>query len=169
MEAPDERQINTVTQQATQENSEKPKPTCHHCIKPNHYRNQCRQFKREKKQARNNANNADKTNYKSSGQTKSNSNNKITNNTNANNSYNQKDRRPRSDYHPVTPVVKGTIPPRNVTLERRLRTDRRPGTDDRNDKTKPNRDTPKASQMGMFKLQPKLQARNATDSLRSCI
>ena len=31
LKAPDEQQINTVTQQATQKNSEKPKPTCHHC------------------------------------------------------------------------------------------------------------------------------------------
>ena len=44
LEAPDELQINTVTQQATQQNSEKPKPTCHYCKKSDHYRNQCRQF-----------------------------------------------------------------------------------------------------------------------------
>ena len=33
LEAPDEMQINTVTQQASQQNSEKSKPTCHHCKK----------------------------------------------------------------------------------------------------------------------------------------
>ena len=33
LEAPDEVQTNTVTQQASQQNSEKPKPTCHHCKK----------------------------------------------------------------------------------------------------------------------------------------
>ena len=42
LEAPDQLQINTVTQQTTQENPEKPKPTCHHCKTPGHYRNQCR-------------------------------------------------------------------------------------------------------------------------------
>ena len=31
LEAPDEMPINTVTQQAPQQNSNKPKPTCHHC------------------------------------------------------------------------------------------------------------------------------------------
>ena len=31
LEAPDETQINTVTQQASQQISEKSKPTCHHC------------------------------------------------------------------------------------------------------------------------------------------
>ena len=36
LEAPDEYQINTVTQQATKPNPEKPKPTCHHCNKPSH-------------------------------------------------------------------------------------------------------------------------------------
>ena len=56
LKVPDELQINTVTQQATQQNSEKPKPTCHHCKKPGHYRNQCRQLKREKDPARNNTN-----------------------------------------------------------------------------------------------------------------
>ena len=62
LEAPDEIQINTVTQQSAQKNSEKPKPTCHHCKRPDHYRNQCRQLKREKNQARNNTNDADKSN-----------------------------------------------------------------------------------------------------------
>ena len=42
LEAPDETPINTVTQQAPQQNSNKHKPTCHHCKKPSHYQNQCR-------------------------------------------------------------------------------------------------------------------------------
>ena len=48
LEAPDEVPINTVTKQAPQQNSNKPRPTCHHCKKPGHYQNQCRQLKREK-------------------------------------------------------------------------------------------------------------------------
>ena len=54
LEAPDEMPINTVTQQAPQQNSNKPRPTCHHCKKPGHYQNQCRQLEREKNQTRNN-------------------------------------------------------------------------------------------------------------------
>ena len=42
LEAPDEMQLNTVTQQAPQQNSNKPRPTCHHCKKSGHYQNQCR-------------------------------------------------------------------------------------------------------------------------------
>ena len=45
LEAPNELQKNSLTQQATQQNSETSKPTCHHCKKPGHYRNQCRRLK----------------------------------------------------------------------------------------------------------------------------
>ena len=69
---------NTVTQQATQQNSETPKPTYHHCKKPGHCRNQCRQLKGEKDQARNNTNNADNKNKNNgSGHANSNSNKKF--------------------------------------------------------------------------------------------
>ena len=37
LEAPDEVQTNTVTQQITPQNPVKPKTTCHHCKKPGHY------------------------------------------------------------------------------------------------------------------------------------
>ena len=79
LEAPDEMPINTVTQQAPQQNSNKPRPTCHHCKKPVHYQNQCRQLKRVKDQARNITNSANNNNE--SAQTNSNPNNKIANNT----------------------------------------------------------------------------------------
>ena len=65
LEAPGELQINTLTQHATQQNSEKPEPTCHYCKKLGqlgHYQNQCRQPKREKNQARNITNKADNNN-----------------------------------------------------------------------------------------------------------
>ena len=61
-EAPDEMPINTVTQQAPQQNSKKPKPTCYHCKKPSHYQKQCRQLKREKDETRNNTNSANNNN-----------------------------------------------------------------------------------------------------------
>ena len=98
-QAPDELQNNTVTQQTTQQKSEKSKPLCHHCRKPGHYQNQCRQLKRGKDQARKNTNSADNKNKNNGGcQTNSNSNNKASNNTNANNTIYKKDRGHRPVY-----------------------------------------------------------------------
>ena len=101
LEAPDEMQINTVTQQASQQNSEKSKLTCHHCKKPGHNRNQCRQLKREKDQIRNNTNSAEKNNNNNgSAQTNSNPNKKVSNKINANNTINQRDRGSRHVFPP---------------------------------------------------------------------
>ena len=88
LEAPDEMPINTATQQSPQQNSNKPKPTCHHCKRPGHNQNQCRQLKRETDQTRNNMNSANSN--KGSVQTNSNPNNKVANKTKANNINNQR-------------------------------------------------------------------------------
>ena len=99
LEAPDEMPINTVTQQAPQQNSIKPRPTCRHCKKPGHYQNQCRQLKREKHQTRKNTNSANKNN--GSAQTNSNpNNNKVGNNTKGSNTNNQRDRKSRPVFPP---------------------------------------------------------------------
>ena len=101
LEAPDEMQLNSVMQQDTQQNSEKPKPTCHHCKKPGHYRNQCRQLKREKDQAQNNTDSAT-TNKNNNGgaQTNSNPNHKVPVANKANNANNQRDRKTRPVFPP---------------------------------------------------------------------
>ena len=101
LEAPDEMQINTVMQQDTRQNSEKPKPTCHHCIKPGHYRNQCRQLKRGKDQAQNNTDSAT-TNKNNNGstQTNSNPNHKVPVANKANNENNQRERKTRPVFPP---------------------------------------------------------------------
>ena len=39
LEAPDVLQINTVSQPPTNTNADRPKPMCHHCKQPGHYRN----------------------------------------------------------------------------------------------------------------------------------
>ena len=98
LEAPDEMPINTVRQQAPQQNSEKPKPTCHHCQKPCYYENQCLQLKREKDQKRTNTNSA--SNNSGSAQTNSNPDNTVSNNTKANNTNNQRDRSSRPGFPP---------------------------------------------------------------------
>ena len=100
LEAPDEMPIDTVTQQAPQQISSKPRPTCHHCKKPGHYQNQCRQLKRDKDQTRNNTNSANNNNN-GSAQTNSNpNNNKVANNTKGSNINNQRDRRSRPVFPP---------------------------------------------------------------------
>ena len=96
LEAPDGMQLNTVMQQDTQQNSQKPKPTCHHCKNPGHYRNQCRQLKRGKDQVQNNTDNAvNNKNNNGSAQTNSNPNNKVPVVNKANDTNNQRDRKPR--------------------------------------------------------------------------
>ena len=151
LEAPDEVQLDTVTQQ----NSEKPKPTCHHCKKLSHCRNQCRQLKREKDQTRNNTKSADNNN--GGGQTNSNSsNNKLSNNTNANNTNNQKDRRPGLVSSPCETCGRTNHSTEKCYLGANAGTDHHPGIDDRKDNTNSNRELLKETQMGMSELEPKL-------------
>ena len=47
LEAPDELQINTVSQNTVNANADRTKPTCHYCKKPGHYKNQCRLLKKQ--------------------------------------------------------------------------------------------------------------------------
>ena len=100
LEAPDEMPINTVKQQAPQQNANKPRPTCHHCKKPGHYQNQCRQLKREKDQERNNTNFAHNNNGSAQTNSNPNNNNKAANNTKGSNINNQRDRRARPVFPP---------------------------------------------------------------------
>ena len=93
LEAPDEMPINTVTQQAPQQNSKKLKPTWHHCKRPGDYQNQWRQLKRKKDQTRNKMNSANNNN--GSAQTNCNPKIKVSYNTKANNIKNQRNRRSR--------------------------------------------------------------------------
>ena len=100
LQAPDELQINTVTQQAAHQNPEKPRPTCHHCKQPSQYWHRCRQFKREKDPAQNIKNNVGNNINNNGGQINSTSNNQNPNNTNENNTIIRKHRRPRPVYPP---------------------------------------------------------------------
>ena len=56
LEAPDELQLNTVSQKAANTNANRPKLTCHHCKKPELYGNQCRWLKRQQKETGNTQN-----------------------------------------------------------------------------------------------------------------
>ena len=57
LETPDELQINTMSHNTANANADRPKPTCHHCEKLGHYRNQCRLLTKQREQTENNQNN----------------------------------------------------------------------------------------------------------------
>ena len=98
LEALDELQINTVSQQPTKTNADRPKPTCHRCKKPKHQRNQCRLLIKQREQTE------DTQNYpvnRNSGATNSNSNSNVINNNNKNNNHknsNRADEKPKAVY-----------------------------------------------------------------------
>ena len=83
LEAPDELPINNVSQQPTNTSADRPNPTCHHCKKPGHYRNQCRFLKTQREQTENIQNNPGN---KNSAAKSSNPNSNVNNNNNNKNS-----------------------------------------------------------------------------------
>ena len=95
LEAPDELPINKVSQQPTNTNADRPRPTCHHCKNPGHYRNQCRLLKKEREQPGNNQNNPGN---KNSDTNTSNPNSNANNNNNGNS--NRAELKPRTVYSP---------------------------------------------------------------------
>ena len=96
LEAPDELPINKVSQQPTNTNADRPKPTCHLCKKPGHYRNQCRLLKKQREQTENDQNNPGN---KNSAANNSNPNGNVNNNNNKKNS-NKAERKPKTVYPP---------------------------------------------------------------------
>ena len=96
LEAPDELPINNVSQQPTNTNADRPKPTCHHCKKPGHYRNQCRLLKKQRETTENNQNNPGN---KNSDANISNPNSNAKNNNN-NRNNNRAERKPKTVYPP---------------------------------------------------------------------
>ena len=101
LEAPNEVQINTMTQKITKLNPETPKPTSHHCKKPGHYRNQCRQIKKKRNRNDTNKSRAGNNNSKksNSGQTNSNTHHKKTvSKGNANSANKRRHRKLRTLY-----------------------------------------------------------------------
>ena len=157
LETPDELQINTVTQQATQQNPEKPEPTCHHC------KNQVT-IKISAVNSSKQRTTPETTRIVLTIPTKTMVVVKQT--------LTPTIKSPtiptqtvwiikKTGYlhlstHLVRPVAKWTTPQRNVTLEQTQLTDRLLGIDGRKDKTKSNREMLKATQTEKSKLQPEL-------------
>ena len=99
LEAPDELPINNVSQQPTNTNADRPKPTCHHCKKPGHYRNYCHLLKKQREQTEGAQNNpGNKNSGANTSNSTSNVNNNIYNNNNKNS--NRAERKPKTVYPP---------------------------------------------------------------------
>ena len=102
-------------------------------------------------------------------QTLNSNNKKLSNNTSANNTNNQKNRRPRPVYPLCETCGRSNHSTEKCYLGANGANRPLPRINERKDKTKLNREMLKATQMGISKLQPKVQTRNATSLLRSCI
>ena len=152
LEAPDEMPMNTVTQQPPQQNSNKSRPTCHHCKNTCHCQNQWRQLKREKDQRRNNTNSAISNN--GSAQTSSHpNNNKVANNTKGNNIKNHRDRKSRPVFPPCETCGRNNHSTEKCYLGANAAN--RPPPRNRRPEGQ-NRIMLKATQTAMSKMQPKL-------------
>ena len=91
LEAPDELQINTVSQNTVNANADRTKPTCHYCKKPGHYKNQCRLLKKQREQTDDNQNNPGN---KNSDAKTSNPNGNVNNPNNSNRNSNRAETKP---------------------------------------------------------------------------
>ena len=97
LEAPDEQQINIVAHITVHANAGKPKPTCHHCKKPGHYRNHCRFLEKQREQTENIQN---IPGNKNSDANTSNPNGNVNNPNNNKRNSNRAERKPKTVYPP---------------------------------------------------------------------
>ena len=169
LEAPDDLQKNTVSHNTANANADRPKPTCHHCKKPGHYRNQCRLLKKQREQTENSQNvpgNKNSDASTSNPNSNTNKNNIINNNKNSNRAV----RKLKTVYPPCE--TRGKT---NRSTEKFYSganamqpKDRHPGTEDRNGKIRSNKEPTKMTRLKLLRLQPEISTEKATSSLRSC-
>ena len=152
LEAPDELPMNNLSQQPTNTNADRPKPTCHHCKKPAHYRNQCRLLKKQREQTDKNQNNPGN---KNSAANTSNPNSNISNNNNNKNS-NRAERKPKTNYSPCETCGKTNHSTEKCYFGPMQPINRLPGIEDRKDKISYQREPIKVNIMKLLKLQPKI-------------
>ena len=152
LEAPDELPINNVSQQPTNTNADRPKPTCHHCKKPGYYRNQCRLLKKQRETNENNQNNPGKKTVTPTPLTRT---VMLTTITILETITELKESR-KLFTHPLRHVEKQTTPQRNVILEPMQPIDRLPGTEDRKDRTRSQKEPTKMTLMKLLRLQPEI-------------
>ena len=153
LKAPDELPINNVSQQPTNTIAGRPKPTCQHCKKPGHYRNQCRLLEKQREKTENDQNIlGNKNSATNISNPKANANN---NNNNKNN--NKADRKPKTVYPPCETCGKTNHSTEkcyfganaaNRTPPRHRR--------DRRDRIRPQKEPTKMTLMRLPRLQPKI-------------
>ena len=132
-------------------NADRPKPTCHHCNKPGHYRNQRRLVKKQREQTETSQNNPGN---KNSDAKTSNPNSNVNNHNNNKNS-DRAAKKPKNVYPPWKQVARQTIPQRNATTEPMQPIDRLPGKEDRKDKIRSRKEPIKITRVKLLRLQPK--------------
>ena len=106
LEAPDELQINTVSQQPLNTTADRPKPTCHDCKKPGHYRNQCRLLEKQREQTESNQNNPVTKNSEAKNSNVNSNVNMIDSNNNNNKNSKRAEKSRRNFTQPVTDMEK---------------------------------------------------------------
>ena len=151
MEAPDELQINTVNQQPTNTNADRPKPTCHHCKKPGQHKSRCRLLKNQREQTQDTQNNPGNENTGAKALIQKATSTIITTTTTTKTIKEPRESR-KLFSHPVKYVEKQTTPQRNATLEPTQPIDRLPGTEDSKERIRSQREPIKVTLMKLLKL-----------------
>ena len=98
VEAPDELQIKTVSHNTANTNADDPKPTCHHCKYPGHFKKQWRLLKRQKEESEDTQNIPGSKNSGAKNSTRNNNTNK--NNENNYKKSNRAERKLKVVYEP---------------------------------------------------------------------
>ena len=99
LEAPDDLQIKTVSHNTANAIDDRPKPTCHHCKQPGHFRKQCQLLNKQREQTENNQNNPGNKTVGPMPLTRM-ATSTINNNNNNNKNSNRAERKPKTVYPP---------------------------------------------------------------------
>ena len=134
LEAADELQINTVSHNTVNANADRPKPTCHHCKKRGHYRNQCRLLKKQREQTENTQKKPGNKKSDAITLTQAATSTIITITTTATKAVTELKGSQKLFIHPVTHVAKWTTPQRDVMLEPMQQTSHFPGRANQKDR-----------------------------------
>ena len=132
--------------------------------KPGHYKNQCRLLKKQREQTEDVQNNPGNKNIGAN--TSNSSSNLNNNNDNKNNS--RATRKPKTVYPPCETCGKTNHSTDKCYFGANAANRPPPGTEYRKYQIRSQKEPIKVPPMKFLKLQPKIQTKNATSSLRSC-